>query len=313
MQPPPRKVRVQLGDFGRDVYKGRGWGAPSPFPQGAVTAVASGLVTGLPPVLGGGHANEVSFRRRGGPGSFPPPHGRPPDVSQEFRVCICVCARARQCCSLQSAFSGLHRGEAGSPCSFAEPVLVWLFSLRQVWALQLHVATLAHLVIFREFVSSLAVRFGLLFPRGGRKEVGLVTAPNPRGKREIKPPPPILPRLSSWGARGRWCCPGRARTGQCIENRAVHGVCTAVWAWGGSDGCSRRVSGSPPAPYENWFTVLFPRVPKGWGCVLVFLILQMVTQCLLWALGGEGCSVLPSWANICQMPSSLVSASFSLS
>lgn len=312
MQPPPRKVRVQLGDFGRDVYKGRGWGAPSPFPQGAVTAVASGLVTGLPPVLGGGHANEVSFRRRGGPGSFPPPHGRPPDVSQEFRVCICVCARARQCCSLQSAFSGLHRGEAGSPCSFAEPVLVWLFSLRQVWALQLHVATLAHLVIFREFVSSLAVRFGLLFPRGGRKEVGLVTAPNPRGKREIKPPPNPAPPLQLRG-QGTMVLPRES------ENRAVHrepGSAWRVhrglglgWEWRVLSACQRL----PPAPYENWFTVLFPRVPKGWGCVLVFLILQMVTQCLLWALGGEGCSVLPSWANICQMPNSLVSASFSLS
>ena len=112
------------GGFGRDVYKGRGWGAPLPLSARGRDRRRFGLVTGLPPLPGGGHANEVSFRRRGGPGSSPPPHGRPPDVSQEFRVCICVCARARQCCSLQSAFSGLHLGEAGSPCSFAEPVLV---------------------------------------------------------------------------------------------------------------------------------------------------------------------------------------------
>lgn len=52
MQPPPRKVRAQLagvfGDLGGGgAYKERGWGdrrAPSPFPQGAVTTLASWLV-----------------------------------------------------------------------------------------------------------------------------------------------------------------------------------------------------------------------------------------------------------------------------
>jgi hypothetical protein len=52
MQPPPRKVRAQLaggfGDLGGGgAYKERGWGdrcAPSPFPQGTVTTLASWLV-----------------------------------------------------------------------------------------------------------------------------------------------------------------------------------------------------------------------------------------------------------------------------
>lgn len=42
---------------GGGAYKERGWGdrcAPSPFPQGAVTALASWLVTELPPAPGRG-------------------------------------------------------------------------------------------------------------------------------------------------------------------------------------------------------------------------------------------------------------------
>lgn len=45
-----------------------------------------------------------------------------PDISQEFRVCICVYARAWQYCSLQSAFSGLHRGEEGESLQLCRPL-----------------------------------------------------------------------------------------------------------------------------------------------------------------------------------------------
>lgn len=47
---------------------------------------------------------------------------------------------------------------------------------------------------------------------------------------------------------------------------------------GGSDGCTLLVISLPAAP--------FPSFPRGRGCVLVFLILQIDTECLLWALGG---------------------------
>ena len=74
------------------------------------------------------------------------------------------------------------RGGGGAPAALRSLVLVWLFGLHQVWALQPLVATLARLHICREFVSSLALRFGLLFPRGGPK----------RSWNSYPPPRPIL-------------------------------------------------------------------------------------------------------------------------
>ena len=74
----------------------------------------------------------VPSQRRGGRGSSPSPHRRPPpnlDISQEFRVCVrvcvcvCVCERARMAVLLSAKcfLRGFTEGRWGSPCSFAEP------------------------------------------------------------------------------------------------------------------------------------------------------------------------------------------------
>ena len=71
---------MQLGVFevlGGDAYKERGWGdrgAPSPFAQGAVTAVVSGLSLTCRRFLEGGAR---VWCLRGG-GAAPPPHRSPP-------------------------------------------------------------------------------------------------------------------------------------------------------------------------------------------------------------------------------------------
>ena len=54
------------------------------------------------------------------------------------------------------------------------------------------------------------------------------------------------------------------------ENRAVHGVCTAVWAWGGSDGCSRRVRGSPLRPARSVSLSSSPGFPGAEAVSLSF-------------------------------------------
>ena len=110
-------------------------------------------------------------------------------------------------------------------------------------------------LIFRKFVSSPAVRFGLLFPRGGRKAVGLVTAPHPRGKREIKPPPNPAPPLQR-GARRRSCCPGRARTGQCMACAPRSGLGVGVTG-------ALGVSAAPPCALGELFHCPHPQGSQG--------------------------------------------------
>ena len=126
---------MQLGVFevlGGDAYKERGWGdrgAPSPFAQGAVTAVVSGLSLTCRRFLEGGA--RVWCLRGGGAAVARPLHrtGDPPPpilgISQEFRVCVraCVCERARMAVLLSAKcfLRGCTKGRWGSPCSFAEP------------------------------------------------------------------------------------------------------------------------------------------------------------------------------------------------
>lgn len=99
-----------------------------------MTALASWLVTELPPAPGRG-SRVRCLSDRGAAGACPlhwGGHPLPPRHSLEFFGHAYVCLAAWQCCPVQSAFSGLHGGEArgggGSPCRFAEPCtcrIVW--------------------------------------------------------------------------------------------------------------------------------------------------------------------------------------------
>ena len=77
----------------------------------------------------------------------------------------------------------------------------------------------------------------------------------------------------------------------------MRGVFAAIWAWGGSDECTGLVSSFNPSRTVSVSSspVFFPGTE---AVSLSFQSWQMVTECLLRALGGGGCSVLPLWANI---------------
>lgn len=109
--------------FGRDVYKGRCWGAPSPFPQGAVTAVVSGLspscrwlqsgATRMRCLSDEGAAGARSFHRTEDPHTFHRSFG-----------CAFVCVRAHGSAARCKVHSrGCTEGRRGAPAA-SEPVPV---------------------------------------------------------------------------------------------------------------------------------------------------------------------------------------------
>jgi hypothetical protein len=262
MQPPPRKVRTQPG-----WCFGAWWGCLPRTRSGRrlrpLPLLARGFwfVTELPPAPGGGAAEARRLCCAGDPKTFP-----------EFRVCVCACAPAWQCCPLPSAFSGRHRGAAGvvvgggGGCRFAEPC-VWLFSLHQVGALQSVVATPTPPSPFANVQGICfkpSVRFGLLFPRGCGKEVGIGTA-LPLQRKAIKdwralpplPPPPILavPPARGQGSRGTSLRKARNPAMRGVARRS--GFAWPGWEWRVPELWQLPCCAAP-----------FPSVPRGRGCVL---------------------------------------------
>lgn len=151
-----------------------------------------------------------------------------------------MCARAWQCCSLQSAFSGLHQGEAGEPLQLCRALCLCdcLVCTRFEPSSCLSPPS-PILQICREFVFSPALRFGLLFPRGGPKRSwNSHRPPHPRGKQEIKhgpvspaflcPPPHSCPVPPCRGPGGGGAVLRRVKTGQCVAGAPRSGFGVGV-------------------------------------------------------------------------------------
>ena len=239
---------------------------PSPFPQGALTTFASGLSPDCRLFQAG--ATRMRFLSHEGVAQAHPLHrtGDPQTFRKSFR-CAFVCALTQGSaapCKVHSP--GCTEGRRGAPAALQSPCLCDCFVCARFDPSSCMSPPSPIWLLFREFVSSPAIRFGLLFPRGGGKEVGLVTAPHPRGKREIKPPQsgPASPAGAGGGAQEVIVLPRES------ENRAVHGVCTAVWAWGGSDWCPWCVSGSPLRPRRTVSLSTSPGFPGAEAVSLSF-------------------------------------------
>ena len=191
---------MQLGVLEGMCTRDAAGAPPSPFPQGAVTAVASGLSPGCRRFQAG--ATRMRCLSGEGAARVRPLHrtGDPQTFRKSFG-CAFVCARAHGSaahCKVHSR--GCTEGRRGAPAALQSPCLCDCLVCTRFEPSSCMLPPSPIWLLFREFVSSPAIRFGLLFPRGGRKEVGLVTAPTPGENEKLSPPYPATP-LQRGGAR----------------------------------------------------------------------------------------------------------------